>query len=169
MSRPPTTIAVREATVGPESGTNAVSWGATSTSSTSIPSSAATSCGKIVLVPWPISVDAVRTRIRPSSVSSRLATEPIFTSPEPVKPAPCQASASPMPRRRPCARGSRDALGRRPRPDPLELAGLGGPVEDLDRGDVSRSTWPVGVTSPGRYALRRRSASGDMPSASAAG
>ena len=29
-------------------------------------SSAATSCGKIVFVPWPISVDAVRMRIRPS-------------------------------------------------------------------------------------------------------
>ena len=32
MSRPPTTIAVRDATVGPLSGTKAVSWGASSTS-----------------------------------------------------------------------------------------------------------------------------------------
>ena len=111
MSSPPTTIAVREATVGPESGTNEVSCGAISTSSMSSSSSAATSWGKIVFVPWPISVDAVRIRIRPSAVSSRLAIEPIFSSPEPVNPAPCHASARPMPRavRAPAVREPRAA------------------------------------------------------------
>ena len=63
MSSPPTTIAVRLATVGPESGTKAVSCGAISTSSIGTPSASPTSCGKIVLVPWPISVEAVRMRI----------------------------------------------------------------------------------------------------------
>ena len=63
-------MAVRDATVGPESGTIEVSCGAISTSSYSTPSASATSWGKIVFVPWPISVDAVRIRIRPSSVSS---------------------------------------------------------------------------------------------------
>ena len=53
MSSPPTTIAVRLATVGPESGTSAVSCGAISTSSTAMPSSAATNCGKDRLRPLP--------------------------------------------------------------------------------------------------------------------
>ena len=74
ISRPPTTIAVREATVGPESGTIEVSWGAMVSASIGTPSSSATTCGRIVLVPWPISVEAVSTRISPSPVSSSEAT-----------------------------------------------------------------------------------------------
>ena len=75
MRSPPTTIAVRDATVGPESGTNARVLGAISTASYGTPSSAATSCGKIVLVPCPISVEPVRMTIRPSPVSSSDATD----------------------------------------------------------------------------------------------
>ncbi len=149
-SIPPTTIAVREATVGPEFGTIAVSCGAIATASTGTPSSAATSCGRIVFVPWPISVDAVRTRIAPSAASSRLTIEPIFASPDPVNPAPCQASASPIPRAvrsrslrlaraaavRARTRSYSDASAARSRtsspPTPL------------------RSTWSVGVIPPGR-------------------
>ena len=74
-----------------------MSWGAYSTQSAGTPSSFATICGNTVFVPWPISVCAVRTRIRPSAVSSTEATDARYTSPEPVKPAPCHASASPMP------------------------------------------------------------------------
>jgi CO/xanthine dehydrogenase Mo-binding subunit len=46
-------MAVRDATVGPEFGTMDVSCGAISTSSYSTPSASATSCGKIVFVPYP--------------------------------------------------------------------------------------------------------------------
>ena len=150
MSSPPTTIAVREATVGPESGTNAVSWGAISTSSTSMPSSAATSCGKIVLVPCPISVDAVRIRIRPSRVRSRLAIEPIFSSPEPVNPAPCQASASPMPRAvlAPGSRAARSAAVLA-RTRSYSLASAARSRTSIAAAS-SRSSWLVGVTPPGR-------------------
>jgi hypothetical protein len=144
MSRPPTTIAVRDATVGPESGTIEVSCGAISTSSYSTPSVSATSCGKIVFVPWPISVEAVRIRMRPSSVSSTAATEASFTSPEPVKPAPCQASARPMPVavRAPSVRPSRIArvcACVRSKADASAAASSTSmPATD------SRSTWPVG-------------------------
>ena len=47
---------VRDATVGPLSGTTPVSGCATSTSSYGMPSASATICACIVRVPWPISV-----------------------------------------------------------------------------------------------------------------
>ncbi len=167
-SMPPTTIAVREATVGPELGTIEVSCGAISTASMSTSSSPATSCGKIVLVPCPISVEAVRIRIRPSPVISRLATEPIFSSPEPVNPAPCQPSARPIPRatRAPAGLAARSAAVRaRARSNSDASAArssTSSPAASAPR------TWLVAVTPPGRYTLRRRSSSGDIPSASAA-
>src|SRR6187200_3344983 len=46
ITSPPTTMAVRDATVGPLSGTIEVSCGAISTSSTGTPNCSATSCGK---------------------------------------------------------------------------------------------------------------------------
>ena len=60
--RPPTTMQVREATVGPLSGTRAVSGSATSTRSTGIPSASATIWASVVRVPWPISVLPTRMR-----------------------------------------------------------------------------------------------------------
>ena len=80
-SRPPTTIAVRDATVGPESGTSAVSGRAISTASYGTPSSAATSWGRIVDGPLAHLGVATRTTIRPSAVSSSDATEASFSSP----------------------------------------------------------------------------------------
>ena len=61
---------VRDATVGPLFGTTAVSGCTTSIAPTSRPSASAAICEKIVLVPWPISVLAVSTRTRPSTVAS---------------------------------------------------------------------------------------------------
>ena len=148
MTIPPTTIAVRDATVGPLSGTYAVSCGAISTASTGTSRASATSCGKIVLVPCPISVEAVRIRMRPSPVSSSETTDASLTSPEPVKPAPCHASASPMPlasRWRSVRSGepgmvpgslATRALARRAPAQSLELGGLGGAFEDLLAGDA---------------------------------
>ena len=120
-------------------------------------------------------------RISPSAVSSSDTTEASLTSPEPVNPAPCHASASPMPRRdrgrRPVRSGEPGtvpeparsaAVARGPRPQPLELAGLGGALEDLLAGDA------VAQDLAGRASCRRagrRSAggsrAGDSPSASA--
>ena len=168
ISSPPTTIAVRDATVGPESGTTAVSGAASSTASIGTSSASATSCGKIVLVPWPISVEAVRIRISPSAVSSSEATEASFTSPEPVKPAPCQASARPTPlatRSRPVRSGepghgpgSRAPITGRivACPQTLELGGLGRPLQDLLAGHAlaedlagrRRVAEPVDVAPP---------------------
>ena len=94
---------VRDATVGPLSGTAAVSGCATSTSSQSMPSASHAICAKIVFVPWPISVLAASTRMWPSAAASTLTTEARCCSPEPVKPAPCMKQAKPMPRRsEPC-------------------------------------------------------------------
>jgi hypothetical protein len=56
---PPTTIVVRLATVGPLSGTCAVSWGALRTRASGRPSVSATICGKIVSGPCPMSVLAM--------------------------------------------------------------------------------------------------------------
>ncbi len=61
------------------------------------PSASATSCGKIVLVPWPISVEAVRMLISPSPVSSSEATEASLTSPDPVKPGTMPGERQPDP------------------------------------------------------------------------
>ena len=94
---PPTIMTVREATVGPLLGTIDVSIGASSTSAGSRPSTSATIMGMTVLVPWPISVLAMSSRITPSAPSSTPAVLAIFCSPRPVKPAPCQAMAIPMP------------------------------------------------------------------------
>ena len=53
---------VREATVGPLSGTRAVSGSATSTRSSGQPSASATIWASVVRVPWPISVLPTRMR-----------------------------------------------------------------------------------------------------------
>ena len=150
MTSPPTTMAVRDATVGPQSGTMLVSCGATSTASAPMPSSAATSWGKIVLVPWPISVCAVRTRIEPVSVSCTDATPAICTSPDPVKPAPCQPIAIPIPDAQAGAR-----LPGFARTPGLSLcraksAASAAASRTSIAATLSRSTWPVGVTSPSR-------------------
>ena len=104
--------------------------------------------GKIVVVPWPISVAAMRTRIRPSPVSSTEATEPMWTSPEPVNPAPCQPSASPIPdavraapeRNRPDGTSPEPRVPRPARAvaraEPLEVTGLDREPEDLLGGDA---------------------------------
>ena len=47
--------------------------------------------------PGPSRWRPVRMRIAPAAVSSTDATEAMWTSPEPVNPAPCQASARPIP------------------------------------------------------------------------
>ena len=77
---------VRDATVGPLSGTAAVSGWTTSTSSQSMPSASQAICAKMVFVPWPISVLAASTRMWPSAAASTLTTEARCCSPEPVKP-----------------------------------------------------------------------------------
>ena len=88
---------VREATVGPLSGTSAVSTSWTSTASNGTPSASATICACMVRVPWPISV--LPTRIRtPFAVSSSAASEASLVSPLPVKPDPWKTSDTPMPR-----------------------------------------------------------------------
>ncbi len=146
----PTTIAVRDATVGPLSGTTEVSGTAISTASYGTPSSCETSCGKIVLVPWPISVEALRTRILPSCVNSMLATLASLTSPLPVNPAPCQASARPMPD------AVRWRLVRACRPMRVSSRTRSKPLASAARSStsspptLSRRTWPVGVVSPSR-------------------
>jgi hypothetical protein len=93
----PTTMHVRDATVGPLSGTIDVSGCAISTASTGTPSVSAAICAKIVLVPWPISVFDDSTRTRPSEAASSTTTEARWSSPDPVKPAPCMKLARPIP------------------------------------------------------------------------
>ena len=78
---------VRDATVGPLSGTRAVSGCATSTVSYGTPSASATICASIVRVPCPISVLATRIRT-PAGVVSSAAREASITSPLPVNPEP---------------------------------------------------------------------------------
>ena len=162
MSSPPTTIAVRDATVGPESGTYAVSWGAISTASNGTPRASATSCGKIVFVPWPISVEATRMSMRPSAVSSSDATDASLTSPEPVNPAPCQASARPTPeasRSGPVRNGEPGMVpepARRARATAWRERSRSNSPASAARSRTSspatlvRRTWPVGVVSPSR-------------------
>src|SRR5262249_5182340 len=66
----PTIMQVRDATVGPLSGTTPVSAAWTSMASYGTPSVSATICACIVRVPWPISVLATRIRApRPVSAS----------------------------------------------------------------------------------------------------
>ena len=83
----PTTMLVREATVGPLSGTAAVSGWATSTASSGSERVSATICASVVRAPWPISVLPTRMRT-PWGSSLSEAREASITSPEPVKPAP---------------------------------------------------------------------------------
>ncbi len=78
---------VRDATVGPLSGTSPVSAAFTSTQSYGTPSVSATICACIVRVPCPISVLATRMRA-PRPVSASDAFDASFTSPPPVKPEP---------------------------------------------------------------------------------
>ena len=93
----PTIMQVRDATVGPLSGTSAVSASLTSIASYGTPSASATICACMVRVPWPISVLATRMRA-PRAVSSSDAFEASLTSPPPVKPEPWKNSDRPMPR-----------------------------------------------------------------------
>jgi hypothetical protein len=91
-------MTVREATVGPESGTTFVDGTAKSTRSTPTPSPSAAIWRKTVSTPCPISVEAVRTRARPPGRRST-ATFPFrYFSPEPVKPAPWRKTEAPTPR-----------------------------------------------------------------------
>ena len=85
---PPTIIVVREATVGPESGTWPVSGSAKTRSSGPTPAAAAAICGKTAAQPWPMSVIAVSTSMRPSSRRRAVTGDFIRRSPLPVKPAP---------------------------------------------------------------------------------
>ncbi len=78
---------VRDATVGPLSGTSSVSAAFTSMSSYGTPSVSATICASIVRVPCPISVLATRIRA-PRSVRASDAFDASFVSPAPVKPEP---------------------------------------------------------------------------------
>ena len=84
----PTTIEVREATVGPLFGTISVSGAAMVTSLYSMPSVSAAICVRIVFVPWPNSVFDTRTRTLPSGVTSTPPSEFRYNSPEPVNPEP---------------------------------------------------------------------------------
>ena len=127
---------------------------------------------RTVRAPWPISVDAVRTRRRASAVSSRPATLARRVSPLPVNPAPCQPSASPTPAatgppcRTPCP-ALHTPRGPASGPDPLVLRGLDGPVEHLECADAvaqpltgrRRVARHVRPPSPERRRARRRARS----------
>ena len=147
---------VREATVGPLSGTFAVSGVATRTRSSGRPSVSATICARVVRAPWPISVLATRMRT-PRGTSSSAAREASITSPEPVKPAPWKKSERPMPRfvprqaRRLRWKSERFTASRR----------------TASAVASSPSTWPVAIVSPGTRAFLSRRATGSRPRASA--
>jgi hypothetical protein len=81
-------MTVREATVGPLSGTWSVSLASTTTKSAGTPSPSPTSWANAVSVPCPISVFAESTRGRPSGAMSSAARDDSLTSPLPVNPAP---------------------------------------------------------------------------------
>ena len=100
-------MTVREATVGPESGTFFVDGdGEVDARRSRRRGRRPRSAGRRSRSPGPISVEAVRTRARPPGRRST-ATFPFrYFSPEPVKPAPWRKTAAPMPRR--------DAPGARP-------------------------------------------------------
>ena len=147
---------VRDATVGPLSGTTLVSGSATSTCSYGMPSASATICACMVRVPWPISVLEVSTRT-PVAVSSTVAREASLSSPLPVNPEPCQYSASPIPR--PAAR-VRLSL-------PPEARAPHRGAQDLERAAVLAQTLAGGGGVAGRSRLRSRSRTGSRPSASA--
>ncbi len=81
-------MVVRDATVGPELGTRAVSASATVTSSGARPSRAAASSVNTVSVPWPISMLALNTSTLPSGRPATRTRDWSATSPPPVNPAP---------------------------------------------------------------------------------
>ena len=164
---PPTTIAVRDATVGPESGTIEVSWRRHARRRRRRrPSSSATSCGKIVFVPWPISVEprqdpdaAVRRQLE-----RRDARELDLAAAGEAGAVPGEGEADPRrdaiaagPQRRPgtCrCRPARSARALGPRPDALELGRLRGALQDLlarrrSRAGPGRSA----SSSPSRYSV----------------
>jgi hypothetical protein len=87
-TRPPTIMQVRLATVGPLSGTSSVDGIGTWTSVAATPSASAASCVKIVIAPWPMSVELARTAKPPSARAATVARPARRCSPEPVKPAP---------------------------------------------------------------------------------
>ena len=93
----PTTMTVREATVGPLFGTSFVSAGAISTLSYGNPSASAAIWQRTVFVPWPNSVLETSTLTLPSAHPSTPTTDPRLRSPEPVNPAPCKKAAMPIP------------------------------------------------------------------------
>ena len=131
---PPPIIVLREATVGPVSGTRDVSGRTTSTASGSTPSASATTWARTVRAPWPISVVAASARMAPSAVSSTVATLARCASPDPVNPAPCQPSAIPMPE---AERSSGPAAPRAmTRPHALEARRLGRGLEHVQRRDA---------------------------------
>ena len=141
---------LREATVGPLLGTTEVSWRTTSTSSNGIPSRSATIWAKTVRIPWPISVWSERARTRPSAVSSTAAMLARYFSPPPVKPAPCQPIATPIPgalRAPPAARSTLRAAANAVRRASKSLASSA--AARVSRAEtLSRSTCWVGVRSP---------------------
>ena len=112
-----------------------------------MPSASAAICEKIVLVPWPISVLAASTRTR--ALGRRLDGDDRrrWTSPEPVKPAPCMNVAKPMPF---LDRAGPRILAR----EPLALR-RGSPTVDSARSSSramstgSRIVWPTASVSPG--------------------
>ncbi len=164
-SSPPTTMTVRDATVGPLSGTSRVSGTATSTSVSASPSRSATICANTVFVPWPMSVLAASTRTRPSGVSSSAAREASFTSPEPVKPEPWKNVASPRPRR--AAPGRAFACACSARFACQSDAASASSTRASSPGS-SFSNCPVGSRSPACRKFLRRSATGSSPSSFAA-
>jgi hypothetical protein len=87
-SRPPTTISVRDATVGRCRAPRSVSGVSNATNARGHAQRLGHQLQNTVTVPWPISVFALRMRGRPSGVRSSAARDASFTSPLPVKPAP---------------------------------------------------------------------------------
>ncbi len=159
-TRPPTIIVVREATVGPLFGTSDVSCGRHLDVVDGTPSASAAICARTVREPWPISVESIEDADRAvvRQLDAGDAREVVLAAAG--EPAPCQPSAMPhavapgrtgrarRPRRCAAVRAARVA---RSRPPPPPRRGPRRPRRS------SRRTWPVGVTSPSRYAQRRRS------------
>jgi hypothetical protein len=157
-------MVVRDATVGPESGTSAVSGSTTSIASIGRPSRSATICPNTVIVPWPdvgrgrehahVAVLGDLDRRARGQLDLARAREARAVEerrhPEPAQDAPGCALCSRAP---PCAPASR------PRRAPRR-AGRTSP------GSCSELC-PVGSVSPLRRKFFRRSSSGSMPRARA--
>ena len=106
--------------------------------SSPMPSSAATSCGKMVLVPWPISVEPMQDGRTAADVEVQVDDAPELDLAAAREPGavPCQRQADARRLPRPATvRGACAAL-HRPLPGPLELRGLGRPVQDLLTSDA---------------------------------